>query len=53
MTPVSDLAGILSQALKPQPTPAPVPQKTAPTPQGLGTVRQGDHRLGDFSGRLA
>lgn len=37
----------------PKPQPATAPQPVASTPQGLGVVRTGDHRLGDFSGRLS
>jgi hypothetical protein len=54
MTPISDRAGILRAQLSPKPTPAPQPVAPAPSsPQGLGVVRGNDHRLGDFSGRLA
>lgn len=52
MIPVTDLPGIYAMAAKPQPAPVPKPA-APPPPAGLGVVRQGDHRLGDFSGRLA
>jgi hypothetical protein len=52
MTPITDLPGIYAMAARPKP--AQVPQPVAPsTPQGVGVVRSSDHRLGDFSGRLA
>lgn len=53
MTPTSDLAGILRAALAAKPQPVPAPPPVASSPQGLGVVRQGDHRLGDFSGSTA
>lgn len=53
MTPISEMAGILRAAAAPKPQPAPAPPPVASTPRGLGVVRPGDHRLGDFSGGLS